>query len=315
MSRDSAADRRLGLGLCALAAVLWAISATVARLLIDDGASALELSEARAVVAAAAFWIIARRLNEPRREAGGRVAVVSLGIALAAVNLTYFMAIQRLPVAIAVVIQYTAPALVVAYELVVEGRRPTRAIVLALAGVLVGVALVSDTIGALGATQSLDTFGLVLAGASAFGFAAYNLLAAKSEPRFGSVRAHAIGFSVASLVWVIVQVPRGVPETLTTGRFLPGLAFVTLVGTVAAFGVYSAGIRRVGATSATITSTLEPVAVALFGFLLLDQSLRAVQILGSVLVLFAVASLRPREVVVPPPGSGSHASRRAGQDL
>lgn len=308
MSVFSAAERRLGLGLCALAAVLWAISATVARLLIDAGASALELSEARAVVAAAAFWIIARRLNEPRRQSGGRGTVVALGASLAAVNLTYFMAIQRLPVAIAVVIQYTAPALVVGYELLVDGRKPTRPIVVALIGVLVGVALVSDTIGALGATRSLDPFGLLLAGASAFGFAAYNLLASRSEPRFGSVRAHAIAFSVASLIWISIQIPRGVPETLTTARFLPGIAVVTLVGTVAAFGVYSAGIRRVGATSATITSTLEPVAVAVFGFLLLDQSLRGVQIVGSVLVLVAVASLRPRGIVVPSPGSAAHLS-------
>lgn len=296
----------IGLSLCASAAVLWAISATTARTIIDDGASPLELSEARALVAAAAFWLVANRLQEPRREPGGRGAAIALGVALAGVNLTYFLAIERLPVAIAVIIQYTAPALVVAYEMLFERRRPTAQVLAALAGVLIGVALVSDTIGALGAEGSLDAFGLVMAATSAFGFAAYNLLAARAERSFGSVRAHAIGFTVATGVWLIVQIPRGVPETLLTARFLPGIAVVTLIGTVAAFGVYSLGIRRVGASKATIASTLEPVAVAVLAAVFLAQSLTIAQIMGSVIVIVSVLVLKPRQVVVSPPGPGVH---------
>ena len=301
---------QLGVGLCALAAVLWAASATVARQLIDDGTSPLELTEARALAAAVAFWLIAgRQRRGPGTSPGRRSArpsVIALGATIAGVNLTYFLAIERLPIAIAVIIQYTAPALVVVYDLLVEHRRPSRATIAALVGVLTGVVLISDAAGAFSGGVGLDAIGVTFAAASAFGFAAYNILAARTEPAYGSIGAHARAFTVATLIWIVVQVPRGTPDTLFHLSSLPGIAIVTLVGTVAAFGIYSAGIRRIGATHATITSTLEPVAVALFGVLLLDQQLTAAQVLGAILVLGSVITLRPREVVVPPPGPAAH---------
>jgi drug/metabolite transporter (DMT)-like permease len=306
---------QLGVALCALAAVLWAVSATVARKLIDDGGSALELSEARAVAAAAAFWLITARVRQPSAAArtpsssgvgSARVAVTLLGIAVAAVNLSYFLAIERLPVAIAVVIQYTAPALVVVYDLVVEHRRPSARTVVALAGVLIGVALISDAAGALRGSGALDPAGVAFAAVSAVGFAAYNVLAARAEPAYGSIGAHARGFTIASVIWLVVQAPRGAPSTLLEPNAWPGIAVVTLVGTVAAFGIYSAGIRRIGAAHATITSTVEPVAVAVLAALVLDQTLTAPQIVGAVLVLASVVTLHPREVVVPPPGPAAH---------
>lgn len=296
----------LGIGLCALAAILWAASATVARLLIDDGVSAVELTEARALAAAVSFWLIVAVRGGPRPRRAARPSIVALGITLAAVNLSYFMAIERLPVAIAVIIQYTAPALVVLYDLLIEHRRPDRSTVTALVGVLIGVALISDAAGAFTGSGSLDPFGVALAAVSALGFASYNVLAARTEPVYGGIGAHARAFSIATLIWVIVQVPSGAPDTLFRLSALPGILVVTLVGTVAAFGIYSAGIRRIGATHATITSTVEPVAVAIFGAFMLDQHLTAAQIAGAVLVLASVVTLQPRERVVPPPGPAVH---------
>ena len=247
-------------------------------------------------------WL--RRDTAPRRSA--RPSIVAFGITIAAVNLSYFMAIERLPVAIAVIIQYTAPALVVLYDLLIEHRRPDRSTVTALVGVLIGVALISDAVGAFTGAGSLDAFGVALAAVSAVGFAAYNVLAARTEPAYGGIGAHARAFSIATLIWVIVQVPRGAPDSLLRLSALPGIAVVTIVGTVAAFGIYSAGIRRIGATHATITSTVEPVAVAVLAALVLDQRLTASQIVGAVLVLASVVTLQPRERVVPPPGPAAH---------
>lgn len=285
-------DRRaelIGVGLCATAALLWALSATIARQLFDDGASPLELTELRAWVAAAAFLILARWERKTRWWSWPSVA---LGIALAAVNISYFAAIERLPVAIAVIIQYTAPALVVLYELTVERRRPTVRTVVALVGVIAGVSLISDPLSASGA--ALDPTGLVYAAISAFGFAGYNLLAARVEPMHGGVGAHARGFVVAGLIWALVQAPQGTPATVLHLEMLPEIAMVTVLGTVAAFGVYAQGIRRIGAAHATITSTLEPVAVALFAWVMLDQSLDAFQITGAAIVLASIVSLQPR---------------------
>lgn len=287
---------RLGIAFCALAAVCWAAAATVARGLIDAGASPLELTELRAFVAAAAFWFASRRGMRGRPWTWPSVA---LGVTLAAVNLSYFLAIERLPVAIAVIIQYTAPALVVVWELLVEHRKPSAATLAALAGVLVGVTLISEPFRALGGGAALDPLGVGFAVVSAFGFAAYNLLAARAERNDGGIGAHARAFAVASGIWLLVQAPRGVPDSLLHAEMLPELAIVTLVGTVAAFGIYSQGIRRIGATHATITSTVEPVAAALFAWLLLEQALSVPQVAGAAIVLASVVTLQPRRDATP----------------
>lgn len=286
---------RVGVALCAFAAVLWAGSATVARGLIDQGASPLELSELRAFVAAIAFVAVTRATIRRR----WTWPAFALGATIAGVNLSYFLAIERLPVAIAVIIQYTAPALVVGWELLVEHRRPSRTTIVALVAVLLGVTLISEPFESLGAGGGLDPIGVVFAALSAFGFAGYNLLAARAEREHGGTGAHARAFVVASGIWLLVQAPRGMPDTVLHERLLPGIAIVTLIGTVAAFGIYAQGIKRIGAAHATLTSTVEPVAAAVFAWVLLEQTLSTGQLLGAASVLAGIALLQPRRDATP----------------
>lgn len=285
---------------CATAAILWAASATTARTAIDAGVSPLELTEARAVVAMLAFGLIAvvRRTRVTPRVSGNLpsraptlLRVIAFGSTIAIVNLSYFIAIQHLPVAIAIVIQYTAPALVVAYVALIERRPPGRTLVVTLFAVLIGVTLTADVASSIRGTSSLSTIGVVAAIVSAFGFAAYNVLAASVTRSLGAIRGHAAGFGVATVIWVVVQAPRGWPRTLALAGQGPRIAFVTIAGTVLAFGIYAFGIVRIGASSATLIATVEPVATTLLGFLVLSQRLGPDQIVGSLIVLGAVTML------------------------
>lgn len=301
----------VGAAACATAALLWASNATVARTAIDRGVEPLELTEVRALGAFLAFSLIslARRGRVGRRvpvalphevpnvsvtRAAQRVRVTEIlafGSAIAVTNLSYFIAIERLPIAIAIVVQYTAPALVVAYVAIVERRRPSRALLAILAIVMLGVALTADVVGALDGTARFSGFGLLAAAVSAAGFATYNVLAARVTTMLGAVRAHAAGFGVATLIWVAVQAPRGIPRSVLDASLAPRIAWVALAGTVLAFGIYALGVSRIGASSATIISTLEPVATVILGAVVLHQRLDLVQTVGAALVLIGVARL------------------------
>src|SRR5947209_7622285 len=111
MSEKNLAARgsaRGGYAAAAAAAVLWAAGGAVARHVIHDGASLVELTEARAWIGAlvlcALLWL---RGGGEKRGRPGLVLVVVFGLSIAAANFCYYASLARLPVAVAITVQYT----------------------------------------------------------------------------------------------------------------------------------------------------------------------------------------------------------------
>jgi drug/metabolite transporter (DMT)-like permease len=290
---------RLGYLAVASAAVLWAVGGAYASRLIDQGASFVELTEARAWITAlvlAAFSAVRRQRRAGRIGLGW---VVVFGCSIAAANFTYYASLSRLPVAIAITIQYTAPGLVVAWTSVVERRRPSARVTAALAGVMAGVALLAElpVVFSEGGLR-LDAAGLALAGASALAFSTYMLTGERVGRTLGAQGAVRRGFIVASALWLAVQLARGRPDTLLDPRFKGGILFLALATTVAPFLLFVWGLERVRASDAGIVSTLEPLAAALIAFVWLHQSLSAWQLAGAALVVVGIGTVQAER---PPP--------------
>ncbi len=268
----------------------------MARHLFDGGVAAVELTEARAVLAAAGFALLPASWRRPA--AVNRRLVVALGVALGLVNATYYVAVSRIPVAAALVIQYTAPALIVGWLAARSRRAPSRDVVLALVAAFVGVILVVDLAGSV--AGRVDGLGVFVAVASAFFFASYSVLAEKAAPRYGPTGAMFRGFVVAAVMWTLYQTPRGVPHALLARSNLPGVLYAGLAGTLLPFLLYAWGLRRVGAARASIVATLEPVIAAVVAWAWLHQRLSLSQVVGGLLVVAAVISLQ-RPSRPPPP--------------
>ena len=279
----------------------------LARRLFDGGVSPVELTESRALLATAGFALVPaawRRPPWPERRgqppARVRANVVALGVALALVNVTYYTAISRIAVAVAVVVQYTAPVLIVAWTAAVSRRPPSSDVLLALAAALVGVVLVVDL--APGAIGRIDGLGLLIAMASAVLFATYTVLAERTGAVYGSAAAMFRGFAVASVLWVAFQLPRGLPDEVLRRANLPEVLYVGLAGTLVPFLLYAWGVGRVRAERGAIAATLEPVVAAIVAWAWLGQHLSALQVAGGALVVGAVVSLqlrRRRPLVAP----------------
>jgi drug/metabolite transporter, DME family len=293
--------RLLGLAAVAAAATLWAVAAVVAKSLFDDGVTPLELVQARAYVTAGGLALLPAAWRRRGPERGGSLwaMLAALGLAIALVNLTYYIAIDRIPVAVAIVLQYSAPALVVAWTAFTMRRSPSPPIVAALVAALAGVVLVSEVLeGELG---RLDAFGIAMGLGAAVMFATYTLLSERAQDHYGPVPAIFRGFAFASVFWLAIQIPRGWPDALLATGNLSRVLFVGLAGTLLPFLLYVWGVGRMRAARASIAATLEPVLAAVIAWSWLDQTLSVMQIAGGLLVVAAVVILQLRSKAPVPP--------------
>jgi drug/metabolite transporter, DME family len=284
--------RRAGYAAVAIAAVLWAAGGAYASRLIDLGASFVELTEARAWITALVLAAVTLARPKPARPTTDRPAVwlvVVFGLSIAAANVTYYAALSRLPVAIAITTQYTAPGLVVLWAALAERARPSRLVIGALCAAVAGVALLAEVpvLVAEGRLR-LDGVGFLFAGLSAVAFATYMVSGERVGRSLGSREAVLRGFIVASVLWLGVQVMRGRPDTLLEPRFAFAIAFLAVATTIAPFLLFVWGLERISASDAGIVSTLEPLTAAVIAFVWLDQSLSAWQIAGALLVIVGI---------------------------
>jgi drug/metabolite transporter, DME family len=286
------AHRRLGLLAIAVAATLWSIAAIVASELFASGVQPFELAMARTVIAAVGLALVSqvgadrgfsRRWFEWR--------LVLLGLSLAFVTVSYYVAIDRLAVAVALVIQYTAPALVVVLTALQARRLPAPAIFISTGLAILGVLLVS---GVVGSQLELNSIGLAAAGLSALFFASYTLLSESVVHTYGAIGVMFRAFIVSSLFWIAFQSTQGIPTAVLLPANLPGILFIGIGGTLIPFSLLCWGIQQVRAAHATIAATLEPVVAAVLAWVWLGQTLNGVQLMGGTLVLIAVVSLQLR---------------------
>jgi drug/metabolite transporter (DMT)-like permease len=276
---------------CVAAAACWALNAVIAAEAFERGVTPERLAQARIVVAVvplAAYLLAARRdLLRPPRAA--IPALIGFGAAMMAVNLAYYVAIDLVPVGVAIALQYTAPVLILVGTALVTRRLPHATVWAAGALTLVGAILVSGALGAAGAA-TLDQLGLLAGVAAAVTFAGY-LVLAELAGRHGShpVTTLFIGFCVAAAIWTVVLPVWDWPIALLSD---PDVAWrvlaVGLVGTLLPFALAVAALRWISSALAAIATTTEPVLAAALAWLVLGQGLSAPQLVGGALVIGGV---------------------------
>ena len=279
---------KLGYAFAVLAATLWAINASIGETLMDRGLGWAPLSQLRVagsfVLLAGALAIFRRDLL--RVERGQIRDLAFLGIfALAPVQATYFLAINRLEIGPAVTIQYLAPLVVLLWLRLWLKRPIASGLWAAVSLSVVGCFFVVRAYDA----GSLDGLGVAVAFASTLTFAGYMVGSERAGRHHTPFTTLAYGFGFATLAWVIAQPPWLYPfDELASGRdALLGLG-VVVVGTLLPFLSMVAALRYIPAPRAGIVATLEPVLAALFAWILVDESLAALQVGGMALVVTAV---------------------------
>ena len=280
---------RRGYLLAAVAAGMFAVNGSLAKFLLDDGVSAAHLSQLRAtlsfVLLAGALALVDRSRLRIDRADVPRMAW--LGIAgLALVQLTYFLAIDRLPISVALVVQFTGPMLVLLWLRGVHGRRLRASLYGAVALSVAGSALVVEVYDA----GSLDGLGIAFAAGAAVTFAIYLVGFERAGHRYDAFTTLTWGLGFATLFWLIASPPWRFPFGDLDGAGDVALALgVVVIGTLAPFLLNVSALRHLPAARVGVVATLEPVLATAIAWAIHGEALAALQIAGGLLVVAAVA--------------------------
>ncbi|SDS20053.1 EamA family transporter [Agrococcus carbonis] len=263
--------------LCSIASVQ--LGASIAKTVFDriDPAA---LTLLRLTFAAVVLLAIARPRIRSWDGAAWR-SIVALGIALAGMNLLFYLALPRIPIAVAVTLELVGP-LVLA---LVQSRRLVDVAWVGLAAIGVGV------LGAQSIGGDLDPLGVVLALAAGGCWAAYILASAavgRNVPGVGGLAGALVIATVAVLPFGLLGAIDAVAADASV--LLPAFA-IAMLSSAIAYGLELLALRRVPTRVFGILMALEPAAAAIFGFLVVGELLSGWDLLALALVVAASAGV------------------------
>ena len=291
---------RLGYAMVATAATLFAVNGSVSKVVLGSGLSSLELAQIRNTAAALLFFLFLvvvapARLKVGRRELVFLVAFGLVGVAL--VQWLYFVAIEHLPVGVALLIEFTAPLFVALFARFVYREHVRRRIWVSVALCLTGLTLVVE----LWSGVAFSTVGVTAAFGGALALSAYLLMAERERKHRDAASLSFYGFLFAALLWAVVQPLWNFPwGVLDDDVSLQGnlseysapmwvlVAFIVLVGTMVTFSLLMGSLRHVSATRASIVGTLEPVVATVIAWAWLGESFGPMQLVGGAIVIAGI---------------------------
>ena len=268
-------ERAIAIGLVVVAAVSPQLGAAFAVTLFDElrpaGAAFLRLA-----FAAIVLWLIWR----PRLTGDLRLAA-AFGASLGLMNWTFYESIDRIPLGVAVTIEFSGPLLVA----VIGSRRPLDVVWVALAAV--GIVLLVDPGGG-----SVDPVGVGFALAAAVCWMAYIYL----SKRTGAAFAGGSGLALAMAVGALIVLPAGVLQAggaLAQPHLLGSAFIVALASSVLPYSLELEALRRLPESVFGVLMSVDPAIAALVGFVALHQELGPRDVLAIAMVVVASAGAAP----------------------
>ena len=296
--------RRTGFALCIGSAAAFGALPIFGKIAFDHDVNVVTFLFLRFTLASALLWLLVLMtkspVDQPRRLVVGGLLMGAAGYGIQ--STMYFLALERIDASLSALLLYAYPAMVTGMAVLLGRERSTPALLGALAVATAGtVLLLSD-----GLSGDADTVGVLLGLASAVGYTGYILagdtLVASMPPRVLAALVTAGGAASFGLYGAVTH----------TFRFdLDGTAYLAIVasaivGTVISVGTLLAGIERIGASMASVLSTVEPATTVLLAILFLDEQASRIQLLGGALLMAAIVlcqrARRPFIELEPLPG-------------
>jgi drug/metabolite transporter (DMT)-like permease len=279
--------------LAASAAFLWGTSGVTARFLFSNEVRPFDLLLVRTVGAALLHWLwlgfTAPALLKLAWRDLPRLAVFGI-IGLAFNQGCYYLALKLTSVGYALLLQYTAPLLLLAYGVLTQTERVTAAKLCAGVLAVLGCALMMG--GQAGGWAALSWPGTLAALGSAVAFAFYSAYGQRLLRRYDSRTVLTYAFSFAGLAWLVLNPPWRVAWQRFDQQTWLFVAYLTTLATVVPFGLYLTSLRHLEPSRANLTSALEPVIAATLAWAWLGEAMRPWQVVGGTAVLSGVVLLQ-----------------------
>jgi drug/metabolite transporter (DMT)-like permease len=285
-----------GLAAVATAASLWGVAGVVAKSLFAQGIAPGDLVEIRLTAGFALtcgiFWLRRRPMVLPSAAA---LRLIPLGVAMAVSQAAYYLTISLADVTTAIFLQYTAPALVLAYTTLVHREALTASQAAAVAGAVGGGYLLVVGPRGLAVPPAAVASGM----ASALGFAAWVLLGRARARSAGPWEMLLYSLGTSAILWSLLVPPWDAYLQPLGADAWGRVVFIVVAATVAPFALFLYGLRHLDSRTASLTATLEPVVAAAAAALLLGEVPGSRGLAGAGLILASVILV---QVLPPAPG-------------
>jgi drug/metabolite transporter (DMT)-like permease len=218
-------------------------------------------------------------------------------VGFTAVNLFYFLSIQRLHVSIALIIEFTSPIWISLFLKFILKKPVSKLMWWGLTIGFIGLILLAQ----VWKGTTLDTLGVIYAIIDAFAMTGYFLIGErllKVHPRPALL---VWGLGVSSLFFLIVQPIWSYPTAIfhthvhLVGRFagavFPGWALILWViffGTVVPYGFVLSGLHGLSASTSSVIGMLEPIFAGIFAWIILQENLTTWQLIGAAIILVGI---------------------------
>lgn len=286
----------LGIILVLVAGILWGFSGFFVNLLKPRGVTSPQIGVMRlgfTFIIMLVWTLVFKRenLKAPKRCYKYFIGAGALGMVGSTVF--YFYSIEMTSMAVAAVLMYTAPIIVVVLSIFVFREHLTLLKSVCCIASVIGAALVSGIIGGIG---NISVPGILLGCAAGFSYALYSVFSSLALMRGAkplSITVYAFGFAA------ITMIPFGnvvsLAEKIAADPVIVLIALSqALVSCLAPYVLYTIGLKFTDASNASIMSTVELVAAAIIGFVAFEEVVDFSGIIGMVLVVGSVVMLNIR---------------------
>ena len=210
-------------------------------------------------------------------------AVIPYGVVLGVMNLVFYHALARIPIGLAVTVEFVGPLGVA----VLGSRKAVDVVWVVLAGA--GIALITPWTGAgAGGAGGVDPLGVAFAFAAGCCWAAYIVLGGRLSRELPGGAAVSTGMLVSAIVVVPFMAAAGGFAHVTAGRFAAGVG-VALLSSAIPYTLEMIALKAIPARTFGILMSLEPGIAALVGLAVLHEMLSPTQWLAVALVIAASA--------------------------
>ena len=315
--RVVARNPALGLALVVAGATMFIVNAGVSRVALRAGVDPATLTTIRVTGTTLVLLVVALLFRrDALRPPTGRLGVLILVhglVGVAGLQWTYFVAIDRLPVGMALLLEYQAPVLVALWARFVQKEQVRHRMWLGLALATAGLAAATGIWKGL----AFDTVGIVSGLLAAVCFATYFLVGEHGVGALDPLRVILWSFLVAT-IGMNLYAPITDFSPVLLGRSAPLLgalgehdapvwvllAWIIVLGTLVPFGMELFALRHLRATTVTTIAMLEPVGVSALGWVWFFERLDAVALVGGIAVVAGIIlaqSARRARVLIEPP--------------
>jgi drug/metabolite transporter (DMT)-like permease len=292
--------RHKGEVLLVIGAIAFAFNGIVSKILLQAGLSEWRLVQVRtggAFLFLITFVLLrnAKSLKVTKKELPLLITYSVFGFAL--VQFGYFIAISRMNISMALIIEFTAPIWIVLWIKYVRKSFVPKDMWIAISLAFVGMLLLAQVWDGM----TLDTLGVIAAFLDAFALATFFILSEKLTPTRSTYSLTVFGFGISTGIWAIAFPIWTFPfEIFTQSMNLEGplkdmnapgwtlILWIVILGTVLPYLCVLSGIKILSASTSSVIGMLEPVLAGIFAWIWIGESWNAIQLIGGAIVIAGI---------------------------